>query len=182
MNTPENTPKNKTSELGDVVKRTQIESDEKLPVRVNDLRDSRYKSFDLEKFLNVIERLRREGLFKITREFEDSDYGKYMSVFASSESDHWAEAVKEAKAIEITLTTPSKNFGVESRMGRTNVELKILMGEKEGRVFTFNFNRDGKYYNGSWYDVHLQKRLGDSKGEGDFTLSVESTPETKKLE
>lgn len=174
MNSPE-TPEPKSS----IAERHQLESAEKIPIKINDLRDPASRSFDLEKFLKVIERLRREGLFKITREFEDSEYGKYMSIFASSESDHWDEAIQSAKAIEITLTTPP-NRGLPGLTGNAKVEVKILMDEKEGRVFVFRFNGDGTYRGGGWDDVHLQKRLGQGDEPNDFELMVD--PEPKKLE
>jgi hypothetical protein len=84
----------------EITKSTSIENIELIPMKVHDLRDPRLKAFDLDKFIGVIGRLRSEGLFKFSREFED-DYGKYMSVFESRESDNRSEAVQKAKAIEI---------------------------------------------------------------------------------
>ncbi len=151
----------------------QLEIIEKIPIKVNDLRDPSERSFDVEKFLSVIERLKREGLYAISREFQDSDYGKYMSVVASSESDHWDEAIQHARAIEITLTT-LPNRGQEFLKGMTDVEVKILMNKEEGRVFHFQF-KDGKYRQGGWDDVRLQKRLGATEASLDFTLEERDT-------
>ncbi len=77
MNNPEK------PESNEITERKQVEVVEKVPIKINDLRDPSLRAFDLEKFLTVIERLRKEGLFAISREFQDSDYGKYMSLFAS---------------------------------------------------------------------------------------------------
>ena len=79
-----------------------LEGTEKIPMRVNDLRNSMEGGFDLDKFLSMISRLRSEGLYAISREFKDSDYGKYMSVAASSESDHWDD-------VQLQKTSGSEN-------------------------------------------------------------------------
>lgn len=178
MNPQEKQPDNELIIPNEITTGKHLENIEKIAIKVNDLRDLSERSFDLEKFLTVIERLKSEGLYKISREFQDSDYGKYMSVIASSESDHWDEAIQTAKAIEITLTTPA-NRGFEFMKGKTDVEVKILMNEKEGRIFYFQF-KDGKYRQGGWDDVHFQKRLSDTEESQDFTLEVE--PKPKELE
>ena len=161
----------------EVVENTNLENTDKIPMNIRDLRDPSERSFDLEKFINVIVRLHSEDLYKMSREFVYSEYGKYMSLFASSESDNWDEAIKKAIALEIIATTPP-NRGHDFLKGRTDVEVRILMSAEEGRVFTFKF-RDGKYNQGGWKDVHFQKRLGD-KTPDDFTL--ESVPKPKELE
>ncbi len=178
MNPTEKGPNNELTVPNEITTGKHIENTEKVPIKVNDLRDPSERSFDLAKFLTVIERLKSEGLYKISREFKDSDYGKYMSVVASSESDHWDEAIQTAKAIEITLTTPASR-GFEFMRGKTDVEVKILMGEEEGRIFNFHF-KDGKYRQGGWDDVHFQKRLSSTAESQDFTLEVE--PKPKELE
>ncbi|MFA6445899.1 MAG: hypothetical protein WCW14_01440 [Candidatus Paceibacterota bacterium] len=157
-----------------------VEKREGVPINVIDSRDPSDTAFDLGKFLNVFERLKREGLFKIRGEFAESDYGKFMAVFASCESDNWDEAVQNAKAIQITLTT-QPNRGHEFMEGITNVEIKILMDEREGRVFNFRF-KDGKYRSGRWTDVHLQKRLGPTFQDvnTDFSLDIDAD-EPRKL-
>jgi hypothetical protein len=171
MNNPEK------SEPNELVERNQVESAEKIPIKINDFRDPNSRSFDLGKFIIVVERLRKESLFDLSREFEDSDYGKYMR-FSTSESNYWDEAIKSAGAIEITLTNPPSR-GMSGFTEKTSVELKILMSAKEGRVFRFNFSSDGKYLNGGWDDVHLQKRLGSPGEANDFELMID--PEPKKL-
>lgn len=181
MTNPDNNPLPQEFKApGEAAERSRLEAIEKIPIKVNDLRDPGARAFDLEKFLAVIERLRSEGLYKISREFSDSDYGKYMSVVASSESDHWSEAIKAARAIEITLTTP-RNRGIEGFEGLTEVEVRILMGGTDGRVFTFSFGKEGKYRRAGWDDVHLQKRLAGPEAGQDFNLVVDPEP-TKKLE
>lgn len=178
MNSKLERPYEEVSVPNEIVDENGIENIDKVPIKVNDLRDPSERSFDLEKFLTVIDRLKREGLYKISREFQDSDYGKYMSVVASSESDHWDDAIQQAKAIEITLTTPA-NRGLEFMEGKTDVEVKILMNVEEGRVFHFQF-KDGKYRQGGWDDVHLRKRLGTDETSQDFVLEMQT--EKKLLE
>ena len=156
----------------------QLESFGNIPIKVNDLRDPSSLAFDVDKFLNAIERLRNEGLYKITKDFKASDYGKYMSTFASAESDNWADAVGKASAIEITLTT-IPNRGITQLQGRTLVEVKVLMNDSNGRVFRFEF-KDGNYHSGGWDDVYLERRLGNSGAVEDFSL--EPAPVNKKLE
>ena len=168
-------PKQEIAPQNSLTKRAGLESVELIPMKVNDLRNQNFLSFDLNKFVTVIGRLKTEGFFKIRTEFQDSDYGKYMSTYASAESDSWDEAVQKARAIEITATTqPSRGF--EHREGRTEVEVKILMSGNDGRIFTFYFHNDGKYSNGAWKDVQLQKRLVNETGEDNFTLDVDKVP------
>src|SRR3989338_7336167 len=100
-----------------VAKQEGLARVEKIPISVNDLRDPSACSFDLDKFLTMISRLRSEELYGLHREYDQSDYGKYMSIFASSESDHWDEAIQSAKAIEITLSTP-QSHGFEFLEGK----------------------------------------------------------------
>lgn len=156
-----------------------IERFEGLPVRVNDNRDPRYMSFDLSRFLDMIARIRKEGLFKVSRDYGPTDFGKYVYMFASSESDHWGDSIERALAIEINLSTYKKSFGSESLTGATEVEVKVLMDKGEGRVFRFKFNNDGTYRNGGWDNVSLEKRLRESSENplGDnFTLEQSKEP------
>jgi hypothetical protein len=171
-------PKHELIQQNAITKPTGLENIELVPMKVTDLRNSQHSSFDLNKFVTTVGRLRSEGLYKLSREFQDSDYGKYMSTFASAESDNWDEAIQKAKAIEITATTETRTFGFEHREGRTEVEVKVLMPENEGRIFNFYFDKDGKYSRGGWKDVRLQKRL--TTDENEFTLDVDN--ESKKLE
>lgn len=173
-------PKQEITPQNAITKPSGIENIELVPMKVTDLRDSRYLSFDLNKFVTTIGRLRNEGLYKLSREFQDSEYGKYMSTGGSSESNSWNEAIQEAKAIEITASTDTKTFGMEHREGRTQIEVKVLMSGNAGRVFTFNFHRDGTYSNANWDNVHLQKRLRNEANEEDFVLDTNEEP--KKLE
>jgi len=154
-------PKNPQEEPKKIVNYTEIESAPKVPIIVNDDRNLKYHFFDLEKFLIMIQRLRQEDLFKLSKEFKDSDYGKYVACFASSESNSWERSIKTAKYIEINLiTNPGKIFELEYLMGMTNVEIKVLMdddGTKKGRIFNFLFDQKGNYYNGRWKDVDIKK-------------------------
>lgn len=146
-----------------------LEGIEKVPIKVNDLRNNPGDTFDLDKFLTMISRLRSEGLRAISREFADTEYGKYMSIPGSSESDHWDDAIQNAQAVEITVSNPP-NRGHDFLKAKTEVEVKVLMSDTEGRVFTFRFT-DGKYSNAGWDDVHLQQTL-DSGNAQDFTLTI----------
>lgn len=164
----------------EIAKSENIESREGIPMRINDLRNPSALSFDLDKFINTIARLKSEGLYKLSKEFRDSDYGKYMSVFASAESDNWDEAIQNAKAMEITLTTPP-DHAMEFLKDRTAVEVKVLMDGKEGKIFRFTFNKEGKYHQGGWDDVYLQKRLVGENENSEFSLTINEQPEAKKL-
>jgi hypothetical protein len=151
-----------------------IERVEKVPMKVTDLRNNPEDAFDLNKFLEMIARLRSEGLHAISREFTDSDYGKYMSIPGSSESDHWDDAIQNAQAVEITVSNPP-NRGHDFLKAKTEVEVKVLMNGAEGRVFTFRFT-DGKYSNAGWDDVHLQRTI-----DGDNPLEFALTIKPKEL-
>lgn len=180
INSEKSLPERSLSRPDESAPKKQVESREKVPIKVNDLRDPSAKAFDLAKFLNMIERLRTENLFKIDREFGDDDYGKYMT-FASSESNNWSEAIRGAQAIEITLTTIAKNFVIESLMKGTDVEVKVLMSGTQGRVFNFRFNGEGKYHNAGWDDVYLRKSLSGGKESNDFEL-VKDEQKVKQIE
>ena len=101
--------------------------------------------------------------------------------FAHSESDNWDEAVKGARAIQITLTTPP-NQVIDSFQGRTQVEVRVLMDENVGRVFTFHFDDEGKYSSANFKDKYLQKRLLGPEGDTDFALMDAEEAKVKKLE
>ena len=166
-------------ERNNLEKQGNLENIDLIPIKIIDQRNHEHMNFDLNKFITVISRLRTEDLFRLSNEFEPKDYGKYMHTFASNESDNWNEAVKNATAIEIILTTQEKNYGRDYFIGKTNVEVRVLMSEKEGRVFVFKFNGDGTYSNGNFKNVYLQKILQDPNKVNDFTLEIDN--DSKKL-
>lgn len=159
---PKNNPKS-----GDVAMNSQLYNIEKIQLNIKDLREETKRSFDLNKFISVIELLRKNDLYDICMQFQYSDYGKFMSVFASAESDNWDEAIKRAIAIEIKLTNPPDRGLVYKgklhfRGGWTDVEIRILMDKNEGRVFNFHFDEKGKYAGCGWKDIRPQDNLIDS--------------------
>jgi hypothetical protein len=98
-----------------------------------------------------------------------------MSTFASSESDHWVNAIKRAQAIQITLDTMTR-YGIEPF---TIVTIKILMDKNEGRSFRFTFTLKGErannYRNGNFNDVYLIKRMTGDEPEA-FVLEEQVAP------
>jgi len=180
MTNPENKHQNIDTDTSEEIKtRQNIENIEKIPLKIEDLRNPSLRAFNLDKFIDVIHRVRNEDFYKLSGEFNDSDYGKYMSLFASSESNSWSEAIKSAIAIQIVLTTPPGNKGISSFKDRTDVEVKILMNERDGRIFNFIFDKDGKYHNCNWKDVNLQDRL---KGDINKDTTFEIKPDLNELE
>lgn len=173
INSEKSLPERSLSRPDESAPKKQVESREKVPIKVNDLRDPSAKVFDLARFLNMIERLRTENLFNIDREFKSEDYGQYMR-FATSESNSWSEAVKKAQAIEITLTTRI-NRGVKQMIKGCEVEVRVLISATEGRAFHFYFDGEGKYSSAGWDNVHFQKRLGQGGAPDDFELIEDKT-------
>lgn len=164
----------KKSEAGNV------EIFEGLPVIVNDSRNKDYLSFDLQKFLDMIARIRKDGLFKVSRDYGPKDFGKYVYLVASSESNNWADSIKRAVAIEVNLFT-RKNRGVKGFVGLTDVEVKIIMDKGEGRKFQFSFNTDGTYRNCDWEDAYYTKRLIGGDTSGEFSLDEIKEPQKQNL-
>jgi hypothetical protein len=155
------------------------ESSESLPINVIDNRPSEYRTYDVNELIKLIGRVRKEDFYTLSRNFPFEILGKYMGTFASSESNHWVEAIKRAQAIQITLDTMTR-FGIEPF---TIVTIKVLMDKNEGRSFRFTFTLKGEkannYRNGSFNDVHLIKRMTGDEPEA-FVLEEQIPPRQLK--
>lgn len=155
------------------------ESPESLPINVIDNRPPEYRTYDVNELIKLIGRVRKEDFYTLSRDFPYEILGKYMGTFASSESDHWVDAIKRAQAIQITLETMTK-YGIEPY---TIVTIKILMDKNEGRSFRFTFTLKGErannYRNGNFSDVHLIKRITGDEPEA-FVLEEQVAPRQLK--
>ncbi|MFA6322767.1 MAG: hypothetical protein WCX71_04840 [Candidatus Buchananbacteria bacterium] len=134
----------------------QIESANLVPVRVRDERDPLLKSFDLNGFVDDLEAMRqifidKKSLYKIDNRIRER-FQKYAGV-GFSESDHFLEALKQAKAIEVFATSGKKIF----QAGQTIIDVNIITQEVGGYRFTFEYDQNGNYYNANWDEVNFEK-------------------------
>jgi len=174
---PVNTVENKT----ELDTQHTLEQGNLIPMKVKDERDPSIMDLNLNQLVDDLHTIRtylieHKSLYRFDERITEK-FQKYAWVGAAEGND-FQEALKEAKAIEITATSGGK-FDMGRRL--TMIDIKVVTSETMGYSFTFKFQGE-KYYNASWRRINLEKTLQDKDVQETATLPIEVKSDPLGLE